>query len=138
EQGHGEQASNSRRDTAEEQYYEMIISLVFVYYVSFFCNIMSFDIFSHIAWKQLIDDIAIFSREVGNIGRVIIMFIHNQLKVTIILVGITGGDMLNLDIVNRIFCFCAPRNYAVDTFLSTSTFHPGHVLCLSCVPGASC
>ncbi|KAL5669086.1 hypothetical protein ACJX0J_021307 [Zea mays] len=118
-----------------EQYYEMIISLydwgVFVYYVSFFCNIMFFAIFRNEDDSHIVVMCRFLENsEVGNIGRVIIMFIHYQHN---ILVGITGGDMLNLgsvgitggdiDIVNRIFCFCAPRNYA---------------LCLSCVPGASC
>ncbi|KAL5669082.1 hypothetical protein ACJX0J_021303, partial [Zea mays] len=59
---------------------------------------MSFDIFargsSHIAWKQLMVMCRFLENsEVGNIGRVIIMFIHYQHN---ILVGITGGDMLNL------------------------------------------
>ncbi|KAL5669097.1 hypothetical protein ACJX0J_021318, partial [Zea mays] len=117
-----------------------------------FCNIMSFDIFargsSHIAWKQLMVMCRFLENsEVGNIGRVIIMFIHYQHNILVGItggeigsVGITGGDMLSClekltdhgstakgthmgKTTVLIFCFCAPRNYA---------------LCLSCVPGASC
>ncbi|KAL5669091.1 hypothetical protein ACJX0J_021312, partial [Zea mays] len=82
-----------------EQYYEMIISLVFVYYVSFFCNIMFFAIFrneddSHI-WKQLM----VMCRFLENIEVALLSHMFTvaydalELEHVKILVGITGGDI---------------------------------------------
>ncbi|KAL5669093.1 hypothetical protein ACJX0J_021314, partial [Zea mays] len=112
-------------EASQRIYYEMIISLVFVYYVSFFCNIMFFAIFrneddSHI-WKQLM----VMCRFLENI-EVVIAYDALELEHVKILVGITGGDIGSVGITggDMIFCFCAPRNYA-RTRWSTSTLPSG-------------